>query len=157
MRRIVPSLQSLVRDKRGSSLVEMALIAPVLVLLATGSVDAGLGYSQKLKVQQAAARATELATVSGLVANLQTTMQTEAATAAGVSTSNVTVDLWLECDGVRQLDVNGTCTGAPARFASVTITDTYTPMYAAFFSGSGTADNTTMSVPLRGFASARVQ
>lgn len=150
--------QALARDIRGSSLIETALIAPMLVLLAAGSIDAGLGYARKLKVQQAAARAVELATVSGLVANLQTSMTNEGAAAAGVATGNVTIDMWLECDGVRQLDVNGTClASAPSRFVSVTITDTYTPMYAGFFSGGSRASASTLAVPLRGFASVRVQ
>lgn len=158
MVRAVFALRSLARDKRGSSLVEMALIAPMLILLATGSVDAGLGYAKKLKVQQAAARAMELATVSGLVNNLATTMQAEGAAAAGVASSNVTIDTWLECDGVRQSDVNGVCAAsAPARFVSVTITDTYSPLFGAFFSGSGAASANAISVPLRGYASARLQ
>ena len=110
------------------------------------------------KVQQAAARSVELATVSGLVNNLQTTMQADGASAAGVASGNVTVDIWLECNGVRQADVNGTCSAsAPARFASTTITDTYTPLFAAFFSGTGAAADNTLSVPLLGYASVRVQ
>lgn len=149
---------ALCRDVRGTSLIETALIAPVLVLLAGGAIDAGLGYAQKIKVQQAAARSVELATVSGLVNNLQATMQADGASAAGVASGNVTIDIWLECNGVRQGDVNGTCSAsAPARFASTTITDTYTPLFAAFFSGTGAAANNTLSVPLRGYASVRVQ
>ena len=148
-------LAALARDKRGTSLIETALIAPVLILLATGSVDAGFGYAKQFRVQQAAARTAELAGTMGMLSNLGTTMQSEAASAAGVASGNVTVDIWLECAGVRQSDVNGTCTGSsPARFASVVITDTYTPLFAAFFSGTGTAN---VSVPLRGYASVRVQ
>ena len=155
MQRIKRILADLARDCRGTSLIETALIAPVLILLATGSVDAGFGYAKQFKVQQAAARTAELAGAMGLLTNLQTTMQSDAASAAGVASANVTVDIWLECDEVRQNDVNGTCaTSTPARFASVVITDTYTPLFAAFFSGSGTAN---VSVPLRGYASVRVQ
>ena len=155
MIRVKPLLAALSGDNRGTSLIETALIAPLLVLMATGAIDAGFGYAKKFKVQQSAARTAELAGTMGLVSTLQTTMQSEAASAAGVVSANVTVDIWLECAGVRQSDVNGTCSGsAPARYASVVITDSYTPLFAAFFSGTGT-NNT--SIPLRGYASVRVQ
>ena len=45
----------------------------------------------------------------------------------------------------------------PKYLASTTITDTYTPLFAAFFSGTGAAADNTLSVPLRGYASVRVQ
>lgn len=154
MARLLHLLHGLIADVRGSALMEMSFVAPVLVTLSFGTADIGFGFIQQLKVQQAAARAIELATASGLNDSLSTTIQAEAATAAGVPQSQVAVDMWLECDGVRQSDFNGICsTSSPARYASVTISDSYTTMFAPLFSQN--AGST--SIPLRGFAAVRVQ
>lgn len=154
MARLAQQLHRLTRDTRGAALLEMGFVAPILVVLAFGTADIGFGFVRQLKVQQAAARAIELATASGLINNLSTTIQSEAASAAGVPQSQVTVDMWLECDGVRQSDFNGTCSASsPSRFAAVTITDSYVSMFSSLFN-KGSSSTT---IPLRGFAEVRVQ
>lgn len=143
---------SLLRDERGASVIEMSFILPVLVTLGCGASDLAMCYARQLKLQQSAARTAEFAIAYGSKGNLVTTLQSEAANAADVPTGSVTVDTWLECDGVRQANVSDICiASSPARFASVAITDTYTwTMAQVVPSWSG-------SVPLRGFATVRVQ
>lgn len=154
MARGIPLLRRLAGDARGTALLEMGFVAPILVVLSFGTADVGFGFVRQITVQQAAARAIELATASGLNNSLSTTIQSEAATAAGVASSQVTVDMWLECDGVRQSDFNGICTASsPARFASVTVRDNYVSMFSPLFNKVGTST----SIPLRGFAEVRVQ
>jgi hypothetical protein len=148
-------LRAIVRDERGSSMLEMTFILPVLIMLGCGATDLAMCYAQGLKLQQAAARTMELAIASGFKSSMTTTLQSEGATAAGVPTGNVTVDLWLECDGVRQSDYNGSCSGSsPARFASATITDTYNWMFEAIVPSW---NNQPYSVPLKGYAEVRIQ
>ncbi len=108
----------LFRDEAGNALVETAIAAPFFAALLTGAADMSSAYAQKIKIQQAAARSIELATASGYNGSAFSTIQADAATAAGVNASDVVVDKWLECAGVRQTDFAGICaTGQlPARY-----------------------------------------
>ena len=148
-------LRRLARDERGTSLIELSFIIPVLILLGVGASDLALCYAQGLKLQQAAARTMELAIASGTNNISSSALQTEASTASGVATGNITVDLWLECDGVRQGSFTGSCAGSsPSRFASVTITDTYNWMFEQIVPSW---NNQPYSVPLKGYAEVRIQ
>lgn len=143
------------RDERGTSLIEMTFILPMLVMLGVGATDLAMCYARQLAVQQAASRTMEFAIAAGNKANFSATLKAEGATAANVAAANVTIDTWLECDGVRQTDVNGSCASAsPARFASITITDTYSWMFEQLVPSW---NNAPYSVPLRGYAVVRIQ
>jgi Flp pilus assembly protein TadG len=144
----------LIRDERGASIVEMALAAPILASLLIGMVDLSSAYSMKLQVVQAAQRTIEKVQVSNFQESDKTALQSEAATAAGVSTSAVTVDAWLECDGAK-MAYTGSCTTGQtfARYVSVTIAKTYTPIFSMKFAGAN-ADGT---YTIRGRSGIRVQ
>ena len=151
-----PPIRRLAADVRGTSVVELALLSPILLATLAGLVDCGRLVSSKLKLQQAAERAVELATLSAVSSSSYGSLQTEAATAANVSSSNVTVTYWLECDGVVQAAGTTSCTGStsPARFASITITDTYNWMFEQLVPSWNSQP---YSVSLRGYAEVRVQ
>ncbi|MBC2664113.1 pilus assembly protein [Novosphingobium flavum] len=155
------------RDQCGSSVIEMSFILPVLVMLACVAADLGMAFLQQIKIQQAAARTMEMALAyKSSTTSLSTTIiHDEAATAYGYPTTNntnVVADMWLECGGTRQSTYSGTCaTGSPARYASITITDTYTWLFGTIFTsrlrvGNPNASAVT-SVALKGFAEVRVQ
>lgn len=138
------------RDTNGSSLIEAAFIIPVLCLLAFGATDIALGFAQKLRVQQAADRAVQFALNVGLTKATQAKIQSEAATSSGLDPAKVAVNLWLECNKQVQPDFNGSCVNsAPARYLSVTVSDSYAPTFYRNFS-----DRT---IQLRGFAEGRLQ
>lgn len=148
-------LAGLLRNEQGTSLIEMSFILPVLIMLGCGAADLALCYARGLALQQAAARTVEFAIAYGVKSQLSTMLQAEAASAAGVPSGNVAVDVWLECDGVRQLDPNGACIGSvPARFASVTIRETHNWMFEKIVPSWNSEP---YSVPLRGFARVRIQ
>ncbi|HYX46948.1 MAG TPA: hypothetical protein VE820_09040, partial [Sphingomicrobium sp.] len=73
-----------------------------------------------------------------------------------VTTSNVTVDYWLECDGVRQSTYDTTCStiSGTARFLSVDVTHNFTPMFA---SSKWPGSNSDGSYTLHGRARLRTQ
>jgi Flp pilus assembly protein TadG len=154
---------SLIRDERGASLIEMALTLPFLATMVIGMVDVSQGYSFKIKLTQAAQRAIEKAMQGEKTASLYDTLQAEAASAAGVNASAVTVKYWLECNGVNQntstatmaADFEKVCPSGQtfARYVSVDITKNYTPMFATHWLGS----NTDGSFTLHGKAGLRVQ
>ena len=139
-------LAQLRRDERGASVIEMALVAPFLATLVIGMVDLSRGYSAKLQLEQAAQRSIEKAMQGKKEVDLYQTLKDEAATAAGVATSAVTVKYWLECNGVSQYTTQASMTTdfekvCPAgqqysRYVDVSITKNYAPMFNTKFLGS---------------------
>ena|SRR5436190_17732551 len=150
------------RDERGASIIEMALILPVFGTLVIGVADISRAYSQKLLLEQAAFRAIEKVQQYQSNSSTYNTLKNEAvtaATAAGftdVTTSNVTVDYWLECSGVRQTDYNTTCSTEPAtaRWITIDIPHSFSPMFA---SNRWPGSNANGSYTLHGRAGLRTQ
>jgi Flp pilus assembly protein TadG len=110
-----PLLPALARDERGTSLIEFGFLAPFLAVLAMGVIDLSRGLAERFAIQQAVARSLELVQARPAVAGATATdldysyVKTEAATAAGVPESQVTLTRWLECDGVEKPNVTDTC------------------------------------------------
>ena len=133
----VPNL--LVRDERGASVIELALLMPFFAAMVVGVADISRAYSAKLKLEQAAYRAIEKVQQYRDTTNTFSTIQAEGVTAAhdmgfsSVTTSNVTIDYWLECNGTRQADYNTPCSSGQtyARWVTVDITAKFTPMFAS--------------------------
>ena len=69
---MIAQLSPYTRDERGASIIELALVAPVLASMLVGMVDLSRAYSYKLKLEQAAQRAIEkVQAVSNVVEHLQ--------------------------------------------------------------------------------------
>lgn len=151
-------LRRLRRDARGTSIVEMGMLAPFFAMLVLGTVDASRAVVDKMMLQQAASRSIEMASAGGLDSTAFTNLKAEAAAAAGVSASQVTVDSWLECDRVRQASFSGDCTDASqeiGRYVSVAINKNYSPWFASSLAGMGY--NISRTIRLQGKASVRLQ
>ena len=156
------------RDERGASLVEMGLLLPVMSTIVIGVADVSRAYSQKLLLEQAAYRSIEKVQQYQSSKSTYNTLQDEVVSAANdagfsdVTTSSVTIDYWLECNGTRQGDGtpgNGydtSCTGGQTygRWVSVDVTHNFMPMFAIVrWPGS----NTDRSYTLHGRATLRTQ
>lgn len=143
------------RDERGASIIEMAMVAPFLAALLIGMVDLSRGYSEKLQLEQAAQRAIEKVMQGQKNTTVYDALKAEGAAAAGVSPDAVTVDYWLECDGVRQDDYDTNCSSGQtyARYLSLEIVKTYTPMFSTRYAGA----NEDGTYTLLGKAGIRVQ
>ena len=153
---VIRHLRSLARDRAGAAVIELCFVAPMLVVMICAVSDASIGFTRRLQLQQAAGRSVEMALAAGLTSATATNVQNEAASAGGVPTNQVAVDTWLECAGVRQTNISDICaTGSPARFISVTITDTYSSAFGSMLQTLGAGN--WGSVGLRGFAEVRVQ
>jgi Flp pilus assembly protein TadG len=142
-------------DDKGASVIEFALFAPVLGVMLMGVTDLAMGYSTKLRVEGAIYRALEKVAVGSFQSDYATYLQAEAATAAGVPTSAVAVDSWLECDRIRQASFAGACAAgqATSRYVKVTITTSYTPR----FSYGPLVRTSNGTVPIEANASLRIQ
>lgn len=132
------AMRKIIRDQRGAAIIELALVAPVFGAMIVGMVELGQGYSVKLQLEQASQRAIEKVMNGQADRTTAAALQVEAATVAGVPTTNVVVDYWLECDGVRQSNYDGACTTGQVyrRYLTVSISKSYTPMFAFKFAGA---------------------
>ena len=149
-------LRRLRLDRRGAAAVELALAAPLLTLAMAAVYDLSQGFAARLDLVQAAQRSAELATSLGQVRANYDFLQSEAvsaASSAGAANPVAAVDAWLECNGVRQAQMNAVCpTGQQfARYISVEVTDTYFPL----FTGAGLLN--AGGVPISGAATVRIQ
>lgn len=135
---------SLVRDERGASIIEMAMVAPVLLTLLVGMVDISRAYSARLQLEQAAQRSIEKVMQYQASSSTYATLYTEAAAAAEVPVSAVTVDYWLECNGARAADYNGSCTSGQtyARYITVSVDKDFSPIFGTRFFPGANADGT---------------
>ena len=151
----VEVIDRLLRNEKGASLIELALMLPILILLVTAGADVASGFSAKIALQQATARTIEKATAGGLNSGAFQILQAEGAAAAGVNENQVTVDKWLECNGLRQSDFNGVCADSQqvARYVSININSSYTPIFT-FFKLATVQDG---KIPLTSTSSVRVQ
>lgn len=155
-------LLSLARDQRASATIEMGFLLPVLATVVIGVADISRAYSQKLLLEQAAYRAIEKVQQYQSTESTYSTLQNEvvaAANAAGfsdVTTSNVTIDYWLECNGVRQSTYDSTCPSGNtyARWITVDVTHSFTPMFA---SSKWPGSNSDGTYTLHGRAGLRTQ
>ena len=137
-------LAKLRRNERGTSVVELALIAPFLASLLIGMVDLSRAYSAKLQLEQAAQRAIEKVMQYQTQSSTYSTLYSEAASAAGVTAADVTVDFWLECNGARQTTYETNCTAGQtyARYVTVSINKKFTPLFGTSLFPGSNADGT---------------
>ena len=121
----------LAKDEHGASIIELALVAPILASLLIGMVDLSRAYSHKLKLEQAAQRAIEKVQQYQSTTSTYSTLQTEARAAAGVPVGNVSIDYWLECNGVRAANYNSVCPDGQTyeRRVLVEVDGTFTPTF----------------------------
>jgi len=117
------TLKRLRRDSRGTSVLELALILPVLGLMLTGMIDLTRVIISRLDLEQAAQRTTDFAFARLPTSNDTTYLVNEAASAAGVPAANVTAQLFTECNGVQQVNFTDLCPSGEitARFVSIEI------------------------------------
>lgn len=136
---MIRRIETLARDERGASLIEMGLALPILSALLIGMVDMSRAYSAKLQLEQAAYRAIEKVQQYNTTASTYNTLKSEAASAAtaagfaNVTDSNVTIDFWLECNGARAANYDSVCPDgqAYARWVTVDINAAFNPMFAS--------------------------
>ena len=124
-------LRTLAADTRGTSFVEFGMLAPVLALLVMGIIDLSTALSDRFTIQQAANRSLELLQARPVVADDDgdvdySFVKAEAADAAGVPETQVTLTQWLECDGVAD-DGDDSCADDEdaARYLRVRITKNF--------------------------------
>ena len=132
---MISRLTALCRDRRGAAVVELAIIAPMIALLTVGVVDLSNGFSKKLKIEQASQRAIEKIMNTSASDTIEATLAAEAAHQGDVPIDQVQVSYRLECDGTQTDAEECPEDQESTQWVSVTVTDSYEPMFARYFSG----------------------
>lgn len=134
---MIRAFRFLLGDDRGTAAIELAIIAPMLATMIVGVVDLSNGFSRKLALEQATQRAIEKVMQTTETMPPEDVIKAEAAAAAGIPVTNVTVTYRLECNEVAKPSYDDECTAAQrqARYLLVTATDKYTPMLPVKFGG----------------------
>ena len=159
-------LRNVLANDRGTAVIEMALVAPVLALGVIGIIDVSNAYSKKLGLEQGAQRAIEKIMNTTETSTVEATLATEVqcqvnganadATCKTSPTQTITVTWRLDCtDSGGTVTTQSTTDSATydaytcgsgtvrqARYVQVAVSDKYTPMFPIHFSNFVSADGT---------------
>ena len=132
------------RSDNGTSVIELAIAAPVLLILLAGVTDMGRGWTERYRLQQAVNRTLEMAQ-TGNDADYAF-LKTEAVSAAGVPESQVVQEQWVQCaDAPEKRAWSEDCNGAAiARFVKLTVIGSYTPLFGSMGYLNRQADGTVL-------------
>jgi Flp pilus assembly protein TadG len=157
---MIAPLKRLWSDRRGSIIVEMALVAPVLGTLIIGVVDISNAYSRKLALEQGAHRAIEKIMQTTDYQTVEDTLKSEAicqvngmntdgtCKTSPITSSDATVTWRFECltatkavastqtttDTTTFDSYSCSGTNTESRYVSITLADKYTPIFPLHFS-----------------------
>ena len=135
------------REDRGAAIIELAIVAPVIALMTVGVVDLSNGFSNKLRLEQAAQRSIEKVMQTTGVTSVESTIASEAVCqfngtnsdgtckSAPITAANVTVTHRLECDGTLSAAEDCGSGETESRWVQVEIWSEYEPLFPIHFSG----------------------
>lgn len=127
----IKALRNLVGDERGSMVVEMAILAPILVLLALGSVDISRMISRQHELQAGVAEAEAIALVAKTGVDT-TSLKSVLMQSLNLSTSQVDVDKQYRCNADTSLVSSATSCSTNAvvsTYVKITLRDSYSPFW----------------------------
>ena len=142
-------IRRLLKCEQGNSVIEVALVAPVLAALLVGMIDISRAVSEKLKLNQIAQRATERVQRGYFNSSTDLPLIDAEAEAAGGTGTSATVTAWLECGtSATQLAYTASCSPGVAeqRFVGITITKDYAPFFGPRWAGANANGRYTLRV-----------
>lgn len=134
------SVWRFVRDRAGSTVIETAIIAPVLVTMALGGYDVSRMIARQHDLQNAAGdtEAIVMAAAQGTATD-SNTIKSVLMNTLGLSSSQVTVSQVYRCGSVTTLVTDSSLCSigvAVVTYVQVSFRDTYTPLWTKFGVGS---------------------
>lgn len=129
----IKAFRSLAGDKGGSMTIEMAILAPILVLLALGSVDISRMISRQHELQAGVAEAEAIALAANAGASSDTAgLKSVLMQSLNLSSSQVDVDKQYRCNADQTLVSSANNCAANAvvsTYVKITLRDTYNPFW----------------------------
>lgn len=137
-------------DSQGAMLIETAIVAPVLILLALGAFQISSIVARQTELQNAAAEAAAIALAAAPdTPEKRTTVEQVIEASSGLAAAQVTVSPAYRCDRLpAYYDTADACASAQvvSSFVKITLTDTYTPTWTHFGVGGPIEYNVTRYV-----------
>ncbi|MBP6363710.1 MAG: pilus assembly protein [Novosphingobium sp.] len=127
------------RDQQGAMVIETAIVAPVLVLMALGAFQVSQLVARQLELESAATEAAAIALAAPPEDAAKRTILTNVIKAStGLETSRVVVTEAFRCGGNSSyITDSSTCTtGVLSKYVKIQLTDTYAPVWTQFGFGS---------------------
>jgi Flp pilus assembly protein TadG len=131
-RALIPSL---LRQQSGSVTIEVAIVAPVLLLLSLGGFDASSMVARQTELQSAAAEAAAIVqAVPPTDDASRTTVRDVLKVSAGLSDDQVSVVEIYRCGTSTAYVTTNNCSAGEhvSKFIRATLTDTYAPVWTNF-------------------------
>jgi hypothetical protein len=126
---MIARLASLLRDRRGNATIELAFMTPILLVMGLASIDATLGFVHRMNVQEQAQIGADYVYSKMEDIPLAAQIKLEINAATGVPVSDITIDEWVECDGVVVHTPMCVQPGATeTKFMTINVDGTYTPI-----------------------------
>lgn len=120
------------RESRAVATIELAIVLPVLAIMALGAVDFVRGFTFKIKLQQYAQSGADFVVANGEDLPTAADVKAQVVTLSGLDAADIDVTLWTECNQAKQ-SAYGTCPGASdvkVSFMQILVTKTYNPILA---------------------------
>lgn len=138
MKRIAP-LPRLLRANDGTMVIETAIVAPVLILMALGTFQVSGVVARQTELQTAAAEAAAIALAAAPdTAAKRTTVEQVIEASTGLAENQVAVSAAYRCDDEDYVADPAACSSATvaSSYVKIVLTDTYEPAWTRFGVGS---------------------
>lgn len=125
-------IANVLNKQDGASLIELALILPIILLMMVGTLDLGSAFVRKMELANAAKAGAQYSMVrkpqdgdvtaikNAVVASIGETM---------TQSTEIDVELYCICDGTRQACTNVCVDPNVSAFVNVTVSENYTTPY----------------------------
>lgn len=128
-------LRRLARNKRGSVVIETAIVAPMLVMMSIGTFEVSRMISRQHELQSGVSEATSIALAANMGAETQTTeLKNILKESLDLDDNDVSVVKLYRCNVSSEMrsSANG-CDGSNdvlSTYVRITLTDTYSPVWS---------------------------
>ncbi len=134
------TLTNLLRNTRGTMVIETAIVAPVLILLALGTFEVGSIVSRQHELQTAASEAEIIALAAAQGATTQTsTIKQIIRTSMNLTDNQVTISRFYRCNAsTTTVTTSSSCGSADvvSSYIRMRLQDRYVPVWTQFGVGA---------------------
>lgn len=150
--KIIHAFAAICNCSRGTALIETAIIAPVLILLAFGSYDVSQMVARQAELQSGALQGQEIALAASMGAKTDTVeLKSMLESSLGLNPGQVAVAKFWRCDDDETLVTDSTVCGEDAIVSSyiqISLQDEYTPLWLKLGIGKSLEYNVVRMVQL---------
>lgn len=128
---VLTAIRKIAADRRGTAVIETAIVLPVLLMLAFGFVDLGEAFATQMSIQQVAQMGADFVVAAGSSVPTDSQIKSEVASRSGLPASAIAIRRAFECNGAPQPSGEGGCPNADdtrVDYLTVSISQAYQPV-----------------------------